>query len=77
MKTVKNIVAAFAALIVLSFAAQAQVQSGQLVPLGGYLQDSQGNLYQVVLQPVPKAAAAPVVAGTGPAPAGEPLAGSV
>ena len=62
MKSIKSIVAAFAALIVLGLTAQAQMTQGQLVPLGGYVQDSAGNTYQVVLQPVPKAPAAPVAA---------------
>lgn len=57
-------VAAFVAMLIssLSFTAQAQVAPGSLVPLGGYLQDGAGNLYQVVLAPVPKTTAAPAVA---------------
>lgn len=63
--------AALVALMTVSAQAQAQVQSGTMVPLGGFVEDSAGNRYQVVLQPVAKPApvvAAPAPVVTAPAP---------
>ncbi len=66
-----NIVKSAAFVALMTVSAHAQVQSGTMVPLGGFVEDSAGNRYQVVLQPVAKpapvvAAPAPVVAAPAP-----------
>ena len=66
-----NVVKSAALVALMTVSAQAQVQSGTMVPLGGFVEDSAGNRYQVVLQPVAKpapvvAAPAPVVAAPAP-----------
>lgn len=53
-------------LALLTATAHAQIQSGTMVPLGSFVEDSAGNRYQVVLQPVAKPV--PVVAAAAPAP---------
>jgi hypothetical protein len=63
----------------LTFSANAQIASGTMVPLGGFVQDAAGNLYQVVLQPVTQPAAvvatpAPVAAVPAPVMAPAPVA---
>jgi hypothetical protein len=62
-----NVVKSAALVALMTVSANAQVQSGTMVPLGGFVEDSAGNRYQVVLQPVAKpapvaVAPAPVVA---------------
>ncbi len=69
MNTIRNLISAIA--FAMALTTNAQVAPGTPVPLGGYLQDAQGNLYQVVLQKVTPAApvaAAPVTAAPVAAP---------
>lgn len=61
---IRNLVVAVA--FAMALTVKAQVAPGTPVPLGGYLQDSAGNLYQVVLQPVPKVATAPAAPAAAP-----------
>lgn len=63
LKNVMNkiLLIAIAFAMALTVTVNGQVAPGTPVPLGGYLQDQQGNLYQVVLQRVTPAAA-PVAA---------------
>ncbi len=65
MNMIRNLIVAIASAMAFTVTSNAQVAPGTPVPLGGYLQDSAGNLYQVVLQKVTPAApvaAAPVAA---------------
>ena len=67
----RNVVKSAALVALMTVSAQAQIQSGTMVPLGGFVEDSAGNRYQVVLQPVAKPApvvAAPAPVVTAPAP---------
>ena len=64
MNMIRNFIVAIA--LAMALTAKAQVAPGTPVPLGGYLQDAQGNLYQVVLQPVPRVAAAPAAPAAAP-----------
>lgn len=66
-----NVIKSAALVALLTVSAQAQIQSGTMVPLGSFVEDSAGNRFQVVLQPVAKpapvvAAPAPVVAAPAP-----------
>lgn len=67
-----NVIKSAALVALLTVSAQAQIQSGTMVPLGSFVEDSAGNRFQVVLQPVAKptpvvAAPAPVVVAPAPA----------
>jgi hypothetical protein len=61
---ISNIVKSAALVALLTVSAHAQIQSGTMVPLGSFVEDSAGNRYQVVLQPVAKPA--PVVVAPAP-----------
>jgi hypothetical protein len=63
--SISNIIKSATLVVLLTVTAEAQqIQSGTMVPLGGFVEDGAGNRYQVVLQPVAKPA--PVVVAPAP-----------
>jgi hypothetical protein len=63
---IKNIINGIAIAMLLTVSADAQIQNGTLVPLGSFVEDQAGNRYQVVLQPIPRVVAPPVVTAPPP-----------